>query len=127
MDLRCARRFTASGGAGAWRSWLLICRAISLIVGPVDKGVPLGAVHLAQDRQRPRVQHPGQLGVAARIEAAATVRPSSTVSDLSGPKPSLSPGRPANGTRIRLSSNVGARALAISCGYKHSPVKEQVR
>jgi hypothetical protein len=38
----------------------------------------------------------------------------------------LAPPAPANGTRIRLSSNVAARALAISCGYKHSPVKEQV-
>ena len=31
------------------------------------------AVPLAPDRQRPRVQHPGQPGVSARTEAAATV------------------------------------------------------
>jgi hypothetical protein len=28
---------------------------------------------VAKDRQRPRVQHPGQLGVSTRTEAAATV------------------------------------------------------
>lgn len=39
----------------------------------------------------------------------------------------LAPAGPANGVRIRLSSNVEARALAVSCGYKHSSVKEQVR
>ncbi len=70
------------------------------------------------------------LGVSARTEAAATVhrlhvldRPvtSAALSHL------LAPAGRANGARIRLSSNVAARALAISCGYRHSPVKEQAR
>ena len=36
-------------------------------------GMVQRAVHLAQDRQRPRVQHPGQFGVSTRTEVAATV------------------------------------------------------
>jgi len=39
----------------------------------------------------------------------------------------LAPAGRANGARIRLSSDVAGRALAISCGYRHSPVKEQAR
>ena len=52
---------------------------------------------------------------------------SSTASDLSGVSHLLAPVGRANGARIRLSSNVAACALAISCGYRHSPVKEQPR
>jgi DNA-binding CsgD family transcriptional regulator len=50
---------------------------------------------------------------------------SSTASDLSGLSHLLVAVGRANGARIRLSSDVAARALAISCGYRHSPVKEQ--
>ena len=52
---------------------------------------------------------------------------SSAASDLSGLSHLLAPVGRVNGARIRLSSDVAARALAISCGYRHSPVKEQAR
>ena len=35
----------------------------------------------------------------------------------------LAPAGRANGARIRHSSDVAARALAVSCGYRHSPAK----
>ncbi len=55
---------------------------------------------------------------------AARPRRPVTSAALSHP---LAPAGRANGARIRLSSNVAVRALAVSCGYRHSPVKEQAR
>jgi hypothetical protein len=70
-----------------------------------------------------------KLGVSTRTEAASpsTGCTSSTASDLSGLSHLLAPVGRVNGARIRLSSDVAARALAISCGYRRSPVKEQAR
>ena len=68
-----------------------------------------------------------KLGVSTRTEAAATVHRLYVLDGqrLSGLSHLLAPVGRANDARIRISSNVAACALAISCGYRHSPVKEQ--
>ena len=94
-------------------------RAAARAEGPGGQPGAKDARHPGQARRlHPHRSHRHHRPPAARPRRAVT---SAALSHL------LAPAGRANGARIRLSSDVAARALAISCGYRHSPVKEQAR
>ena len=64
---------------------------------------------MSVNRWRRALAAGGRAALASRGQAALSHR--------------LAPAGRANGARIRHSSDVAARALAVSCEYRHSPAK----